>query len=453
MLKKLLQREGHGGMTAMFHRGQNNGLSPLFQGPETIRLHSMPSKRYNACSADVRPGRSLSTLESVSEHEGTSTHVDASAVVKNTVVLQDRPFGAGSASLMDAPGNTTWPTSFPDLSQSAMFKHQDSLPRVPVPDLRDTLQKFMRTSLPLLSSEECRSMLQKIRLFLNQEESRRLGYASGRDLQLRLLERAERKPSWLLEWWNDVAYLADRGPVVFYVSYFFGFQEDKIMGQSAHLPGSQTEKAARLVQGIMHFYRELYSGRLDPDDVKGKPLCSHMYKYLFHACRIPQWPRDTTLAYSPTTHHHISILHKGHIYVLDLLDVYGNIMPTLLIQKYLESIISAEVSEDAFPIGLLTSLDRDTWASSRHTLARESRNAELLEKVQNSIFTICLDDEEPSDLEQLSRCLWHGNGSNRFYDKSVQFIVTKNGKAGMLGEHSMMDGMITSRLCETVLAE
>lgn len=38
----------------------------------------------------------------------------------------------------------------------------------------------------------------------------------------------------------------------------------------------------------------------------------------------------------------------------------------------------------------------------------------------------------------------HGNltsGHNRFFDKSMQIFVTNNGKAGLLGEHSMMDGM------------
>lgn len=34
----------------------------------------------------------------------------------------------------------------------------------------------------------------------------------------------------------------------------------------------------------------------------------------------------------------------------------------------------------------------------------------------------------------MARNLWHGNGENRFFDKSLQFVVTENGKAGMIGE-------------------
>ena len=35
---------------------------------------------------------------------------------------------------------------------------------------------------------------------------------------------------------------------------------------------------------------------------------------------------------------------------------------------------------------------------------------------------------------QTGRALWHGDGRNRYFDKSVQFVVFANGKAGMIGE-------------------
>ena len=42
------------------------------------------------------------------------------------------------------------------------------------------------------------------------------------------------------------------------------------------------------------------------------------------------------------------------------------------------------------------------------------------------------------------------SGYNRWFDKSLQFIVTSNGQAGMNGEHSMMDGMPTVHLAGLV---
>jgi hypothetical protein len=38
--------------------------------------------------------------------------------------------------------------------------------------------------------------------------------------------------------------------------------------------------------------------------------------------------------------------------------------------------------------------------------------------------------------EQTARALLHGTGHNRWYDKTMQFIVFENGKAGFLGEVS-----------------
>lgn len=49
----------------------------------------------------------------------------------------------------------------------------------------------------------------------------------------------------------------------------------------------------------------------------------------------------------------------------------------------------------------------------------------------------------------------HGNissGHNRWFDKSIQLIVTNNGKAGLVGEHSMMDGMPVVALANQLTA-
>ena len=42
------------------------------------------------------------------------------------------------------------------------------------------------------------------------------------------------------------------------------------------------------------------------------------------------------------------------------------------------------------------------------------------------------------------------SGSNRWFDKSIQLICTNNGKAGLVGEHSMMDGMPMIRYADHI---
>jgi carnitine O-acetyltransferase len=68
---------------------------------------------------------------------------------------------------------------------------------------------------------------------------------------------------------------------------------------------------------------------------------------------------------------------------------------------------------------------------------------------------VCLDHECPSDVGvagagERARQMWHGDGVNRFYDKTLQFVVLPDGHAGFLGEHALADGAPTSRLCSEV---
>jgi carnitine O-acetyltransferase len=53
-------------------------------------------------------------------------------------------------------------------------------------------------------------------------------------------------------------------------------------------------------------------------------------------------------------------------------------------------------------------------------------------------------------LEERAHQYWHGDGTNRWFDKPLQFIVNDNGTAGFMGEHSMMDGTPTHRLNDFV---
>ncbi len=52
--------------------------------------------------------------------------------------------------------------------------------------------------------------------------------------------------------------------------------------------------------------------------------------------------------------------------------------------------------------------------------------------------------KEPVSRSECGNIFWTGglsSGNNRWFDKSIQIMCTNNGKAGLIGEHSMMDGM------------
>ena len=91
-------------------------------------------------------------------------------------------------------------------------------------------------------------------------------------------------------------------------------------------------------------------------------------------------------------------------------------------------------------------MDREKWASTREDLQKINHvNGGHIEKIETAIFALCLDEESPSTLEDTSKQMLHGNGRNRWFDKSLQFIVTKSGELGINMEHTGVDGSIMSR--------
>lgn len=102
----------------------------------------------------------------------------------------------------------------------------------------------------------------------------------GSILQARLVQYAEDRQdtSWLAEWWNTGAYLHDRGPTVFFVSYFYHFADTSETGAGS----TQTGRAANLLAAALRFRRCVVAGTLPPDRIgkKGTPLCSAPFKYM-----------------------------------------------------------------------------------------------------------------------------------------------------------------------------
>lgn len=102
----------------------------------------------------------------------------------------------------------------------------------------------------------------------------------GETLQARLIRRSKDRhdSSWIAEWWNKIAYLYDRGPTVFFVSYYYHFSD----GPWAVEGRTQTGRAAALLHAALEFRQHVIAGTLPPEKIgrRGTPLCSVAYKYM-----------------------------------------------------------------------------------------------------------------------------------------------------------------------------
>lgn len=92
-------------------------------------------------------------------------------------------------------------------------------------------------------------------------------------------------------------------------------------------------------------------------------------------------------------------------------------------------------------------------------LKSKAHNSQILDAIHSSAFIICLDSSQPNDPVHHSRALWHGDVvagipiglRNRWVDKPLQFIIFDNAYTGIMGEHSVMDGTPTVRMCDDML--
>ncbi|KAI9347533.1 acyltransferase ChoActase/COT/CPT [Pilaira anomala] len=319
-----------------------------------------------------------------------------------------------------------------------MLKYQANLPKLPVPALSGTLQKYLQSVRPLLDDAEYQKTEQAAKEFESPG-------GLGQKLQERLVARAQ-DPSivnWMEDWWLDQAYMGYRDPVVIYVSYFFLFKDDK-------LRKSPAQRAAAITTAALEFKQQVVNKTLSIEMAKGEPMCMDSYKYMFNNCRMPKKPSDYEAIFDPVNNNHVVVIRKNKFYVVDTI-YQGKQLSTAELEHQFKRIIDQAGNSKGLPIGILTSDNRDKWTEYRENLVSANpENAKLLEKVESSDFVICLDDQTPVTRDEGSRACWHGDGRNRFFDKPLQFIVFENGKAGFMGEHSCMDGTATCRLNEYV---
>ncbi|TEB30576.1 acyltransferase ChoActase/COT/CPT [Coprinellus micaceus] len=323
-----------------------------------------------------------------------------------------------------------------------MLRYQASLPNLPIPPLESTCSKYLESVRPLLTPSEFANTKTAVEEFVASPHAA--------ELQKLLQQRAAEpgRDSWLSEWWNDVAYMGYRDPVVVFVSYYFVHVDDAVKSRGR----DQAKRAASLIKAMLPFRDLTESGRLEPEKVRGNPLCMASYKWLFHSSRYPTKPSDTARKFDAKTHNHIVVVRKNKFFVVPLTNAQGHDLSYSELEAQFNKVKSLAGSESSpVSIGSFTADNRDSWTDNRAKLiAASPKNAELLEKIESAMIVVALDDGAPVTRDQVSWETWTGNARNRFFDKH-QIVVFENGKSGFLGEHSCMDGTPTLRMNEFIL--
>ena len=306
----------------------------------------------------------------------------------------------------------------------------ETLAKSPVPSLQESCNKLLEWSEPLLSRQQWQSTKEVVTQFT-------CSGGEGEQLQNSLVHWADNKniTNWTASIWSDL-YLLARAPLVINSNVFY-YLKSKLDCNDF----SQSQIATALVRCIFEFKSLIDNDKLSIDRQKEQPLCMAQYKNLFCATRIPQKGKDNVVIAEGKRH--IIVLFNAHIFTLDIINEQGEISSFSEIDAALQQILAtAEAGQN---IGILTTMEREAWAANRIALLNR-KNKTQIKQMEEAVFALCLDEKSPDDLVEISQMLLHGDGKNRFFDKSLQFIVFKNGKTGVNFEHTGMDGTVMVRM-------
>ena len=199
-------------------------------------------------------------------------------------------------------------SSFKQFTTSAvkgdLYRYQKDLPKLPVPTLNETAEKYLLLVQPLLSEEQFKSTTSKVQDFIK-------AGGVGEKLQLRLEEFAAnpKVDNWLAEWWDDYAYMLYRDPVSPYVSYFFAHKD-----VHNKIGKDQLLKATLLAYYTTQFMVEVQNETLEPEIIKGNPYCMNAFKYMFSNSRVPAEGSDITTSYDGTKHRYFIAAAENNFY-------------------------------------------------------------------------------------------------------------------------------------------
>lgn len=321
------------------------------------------------------------------------------------------------------------------------FVYQHVLPKLPLPSLRNTLRRYLASVKPLLSDEEYQRM---------EAESQDFARTLGWKLQWYLWAKHLFVPNYVTDWWETYVYLYWRNPIMINSNYY-GL--DCVFSS---VKATQAARAANMTAGLLKFRTIIDHQNLKPLMAMGiRPLCSAQYERAFNTTRIPGREFDTLKKYHRSEH--IAVYHRGRWFQMPIYKGYGILPPKdleTLFKQILASPIESLPGEEK--CAAFTSWKRDEWARCRENyFLSNPTNRKSLGIIESAAFVVILEDKEAGfDKDDYvvgdayAAEALHGNGYNKWFDKSMTLTVFSNGKVCVNAEHSWADAPVTCQSFE-----
>ncbi|KAI5137931.1 carnitine O-palmitoyltransferase 1, muscle isoform isoform X2 [Manis pentadactyla] len=324
-----------------------------------------------------------------------------------------------------------------------LYSFQTSLPKLPVPSVPATVQRYLESVRPLLDDKEYYRMEMLAKEFQHKTAPR---------LQKYLVLKSWWATNYVSDWWEEYIYLRGRTPLMVNSNYYV---MDFVLTKN-------TEVQAARLGNIVHAMI-MYRRKLDREDIKPVmalgivPMCSYQMERMFNTTRIPG--KETDILQHLTDSRHVAVYHKGRYFKVWLYEGSRLLKPRDLemqFQRVLDDPSPPQPGEER--LAALTAGGRVEWAKARQAFFSSGKNKAALDAIERAAFFVALDEEshhyDPDDEASLSlygKALLHGNCHNRWFDKSFTLIAFKNGQLGLNTEHAWADAPIIGHLWEFVL--
>ncbi|XP_023218560.1 choline O-acetyltransferase-like isoform X2 [Centruroides sculpturatus] len=317
---------------------------------------------------------------------------------------------------------------------------ESELPKPSVPELSVILNRFLegiKAFVPGDKYEEARRLIED---YKTSEEMQKL--------QGFLKEYAESHENYVTEFWlketlkNPLPLPINSSPFLLLPKQEFNMDDERFRVDRGELKEEFAVSQEKENALSMATYRHFFTAYRIPGAIKDEHIFSEGGRYFIVACNNQLFQVEAT----------------------SFIDSYTSESALIKELKKIEALSKKKPHYP--PVGILTALNRKEWASIREQMIKNENNKESVRIIENCLFVVCM-DESIEDLrkdtksksyyfEDMAHHILHGNKSRhstgkRWFDKFIQFIVTKNGVNGIVIERSVSEGIEVLRFCEEFL--
>lgn len=307
----------------------------------------------------------------------------------------------------------------------------DKLHHLPLPSLASTCKRYLEAATPFLDGASYAATSRLTEEFL-------LGPGLFLQEQLAKIDQYD-VASFVHRFWIE-SYLESRAPLPIYQNPACKCDTPGYFSAAPTLAG----KVAHLIDRALQVYASIEQGEFAPDRSGTRQWSMDQYPYLFATSRLPGIKRDRIVHHGQARH--VLLLVNGKCFTLTVRNEQGGWI-TLDNLIHAMNILLEDQTPDVPPLGLLTTLPRVLWAIERERLmAAHPVHAANLQTIESALLTVCIDPPVGTTDTAASLRALRGEPGNRWYDHSLQFIVSEDGVLMANMEHSMLDGYTFVRL-------